>query len=120
VSSPPSVGHPVHYVAYGTPGGEYQSVCRHAVVTEVGAWVNVAYEDETVGGFGQRARTVIQNYQEETCAVVVFNPTGQFFNTVRHDEERTPGTWHYPCARQSLTGVVQPDGSTITAEENPE
>ena len=114
MSSPPSVGHPVHYVAYGTPGGEYQSVCRHAVVAEY---------DYT---------------QEETdfAALVVFNPTGLFFNTVRYDGGKAPGTWHYPCARvrrrdegdrtvamediDSLTGVVQPDGSTITAEENPE
>ena len=31
----PSVGRIVHYQSYGTPGGEYESVCRAAVVTDV-------------------------------------------------------------------------------------
>lgn len=29
------IGRIVHYVSYGTPGGEYTSECRAAVVTEV-------------------------------------------------------------------------------------
>jgi hypothetical protein len=32
----PSVGRIVHYVSYGTPGGEYPKACRAAVVSEVG------------------------------------------------------------------------------------
>ena len=31
----PSVGRIVHYVSYGTLGGEYGKECRAAVVTEV-------------------------------------------------------------------------------------
>jgi hypothetical protein len=31
----PQVGQVVHYVSYGTPGGEYRSECRAALVTEV-------------------------------------------------------------------------------------
>jgi hypothetical protein len=31
----PSIGRIVHYVSYGTPGGEYTSECRAAIVTEV-------------------------------------------------------------------------------------
>jgi hypothetical protein len=31
----PSVGRIVHYVSYGTPGGEYTSQCRAAVVAGV-------------------------------------------------------------------------------------
>lgn len=31
----PSVGRIVHYVSYGTPGGEYTSECRAAIITEV-------------------------------------------------------------------------------------
>src|ERR1039457_4289793 len=31
----PSTGRIVHYVSYGTPGGEYSRECRAAVVTEV-------------------------------------------------------------------------------------
>lgn len=29
----PSIGDIVHYVSYGTPGGEYPSTCRAAIVT---------------------------------------------------------------------------------------
>lgn len=32
----PHVGDQVHYVSFGTPGGEYSSRCRAAFVTEVG------------------------------------------------------------------------------------
>lgn len=80
----PSVGRIVHYVSYGTPGGEYSSECRAAIITETNT--------------------------SDTVGLCVFNPTGQFFNrTVSHDElpppdkilphERTshkPGTWHWP------------------------
>jgi hypothetical protein len=31
----PSIGRVVHYTSYGTPGGEYSSQCRAAIVTEV-------------------------------------------------------------------------------------
>jgi hypothetical protein len=31
----PSIGRIVHYRAYGTPGGEYTSECRAAIVTEL-------------------------------------------------------------------------------------
>lgn len=73
----PSVGQIVHYVSYGTPGGEYPSVCRAAVITEV-----------------------YSPYQVSLC---VMNPTGLFFNTsVPFDDaegERhtgSGGTWHWP------------------------
>ncbi len=52
----PSVGRIVHYVSYGTPGGEYPKACRAAIVTEVGA-------DSTVG-------------------LQVFNPTGIFMHSL--------------------------------------
>lgn len=66
-----SVGQTVHYVSYGTPGGEYGRECRAAVVTEVGD------DGNTVG-------------------LAVLNPTGMFFNQgCRHSEGvRTGGTWH--------------------------
>lgn len=84
----PTIGRIVHYVSYGTPGGEYPSVCRAAVITQVGV-------DGDVG-------------------LCVVNPTGQFFNpAVRHDpgdpsdstdgahcnggDRAYPGgTWHWP------------------------
>lgn len=77
----PSIGRIVHYVSYGTPGGEYVSECRAAVVTEVA-------DDPRVVG------------------LCVLNPTGQFFNRnvgqhdpVTDDEGFTEfrgGTWHWP------------------------
>lgn len=72
----PSVGRIVHYVSYGTPGGEYSSQCRAAIVTEIQDG-----DDEA-----------------ETVGVAVFNPTGMFFNQVPHDESeiKDGGTWHWP------------------------
>jgi hypothetical protein len=69
----PSVGRVVHYVSYGTPGGEYASECRAAIVTEVDT--------------------------SDTVGLAVLNPTGMFFNrTIVHDEEskQRGGTWHWP------------------------
>jgi hypothetical protein len=79
----PSVGRIVHYVSYGTPGGEYGKECRAAIVTEV---------------------------TTDTVGLCVLNPTGQFFNrgvpqderppadkiTDGEHEERLGGTWHWP------------------------
>ncbi|MGC4886719.1 hypothetical protein [Micromonospora sp. DT227] len=83
----PTVGRIVHYVSYGTPGGEYKSECRAAVVTEVNG---------------------------DTVGLAVLNPGGLFFHPLasggceRHDGDpsatpgapKTPsyngGTWHWP------------------------
>lgn len=75
----PTVGRIVHYVSYGTPGGEYASQCRAAVVTEVGTASDPAGFDSAVG-------------------LCVLNPTGQFFNQgVMQDEDgHRGGTWHWP------------------------
>jgi hypothetical protein len=75
----PSVGRMVHYVSYGTPGGEYPSVCRAAVVT-------TAHTDPRIEGGG--------NYVVDLC---VLNPEGLFFNkNVQYDGEHRGGTWHWP------------------------
>lgn len=78
----PSVGRIVHYVSYGTPGGEYPSVCRAAVITAVDT-----YQDGDLG-----------HLHIGHVSLCVLNPTGQFFNLhVRHDETgKRPGTWHWP------------------------
>jgi hypothetical protein len=79
----PSVGRIVHYQSYGTPGGEYPSVCRAAIVTAV------------------------DDYQEQTpdtpvhighVSLCVLNPEGMFFDrSVLQDEDtRRGGTWHWP------------------------
>jgi hypothetical protein len=88
----PSVGRIVHYVSYGTPGGEYASECRAAVVTEVDP--------------------VLQPEGTMSVGLCVLNPAGQFFNRhvhyhegdVGHDHtgveipERAyrGGSWHWP------------------------
>lgn len=69
----PSVCRMVHYVSYGTPGGEYTSQCRAAVIA------GVRHEWST------------------TVDLVVFNPTGLFFNDgCLYDEDKAGGTWHWP------------------------
>lgn len=68
----PSVGRIVHYQAFGTPGGEYASVPRAAIVTQV-------CEDGT------------------TVGLAIMNPTGLFFNqAVAYDADGKPGTWRQP------------------------
>lgn len=69
----PRVGDIVFYQSYGTPQGEYESLGRAAVVTQV----NSTGEDPSVG-------------------LCVLNPTGMFFNPeIEHDDSETPagGTW---------------------------
>jgi hypothetical protein len=82
----PSVGRVVHYVAYGTPGGEFPAgVCRAAVITEVNA---------------RQSGRVVQLSPDGTqmdVGLCVLNPTGQFFNQgVPYSAEVKPGTWHWP------------------------
>lgn len=75
----PSVGRIVHYVSYGTPGGEYPSVCRAAVVTDVEPGNSAARDPERL-------------------SLCVLNPEGMFFNRhVRQSEDhKVGGTWHWP------------------------
>jgi hypothetical protein len=94
----PSVVRSVHYVSYGTPGGEYSSVCRAAIITEV--------SDE-----------LAEDAIYPCVGLCVLNPTGMFFNQhVHYDEGKPiegplsrrpdgrylpdlsykPGTWHWP------------------------
>jgi hypothetical protein len=76
----PTVGRTVHYVAYGTPGGEYPAGAhRAAIITEVDPGVD-----------GQWVPKV---------GLCIFNPTGLFFTRgVVNDENpsKQPGTWHWP------------------------
>lgn len=69
----PSVGRIVHYQAYGTPGGEYPSVPRAAIVTAVDS----SPEPGAIG-------------------ICILNPTGMFFNSsVPYSEEPKPGHWNW-------------------------
>lgn len=90
MSQTPSVGRIVHYRSFGTPGGEYPSVCRAAIITEV--------EPITEG---TRAQAYIEqwDYIPEIVGLCVLNPTGQFFNQGVMQNETDPtkgGTWHWP------------------------
>jgi len=80
--SAPSVGRIVHYVSYGTPGGEFTPECRAAIIAAVPA--------DALPVFGP-------NGAESVCDLVVLNPTGLFFNRCPHDEmTKRGGTWHWP------------------------
>lgn len=85
------LGADVHYVAYGTPGGEYPKACRAAKITAL----DFPREDSVVTLF-------------------VMNPTGTFHNSrVPHDAgtagepfdiphccgglSYAGGTWHWPA-----------------------
>lgn len=114
----PLVGSTVHYVSYGTPGGEYTRQCRAATVTEVGAWRTV----ETIDA-GEGARILRQERDKLALSLEVHNPTGLFFNErVEYcpgeiSEERTGlcadqsycgGSWHHvviPAAPEVPSGV---------------
>lgn len=73
----PSVGRTVHYVSYGTPGGEYASECRAAIIA----------------GVPKRTRSAASKGED----LVVLNPQGMFFNRCVQDEEKKAGgTWHWP------------------------
>lgn len=76
------VGMVVHYVSYGTPGGEYQSQCRAAIVADL------------VGG--------TTDITPARVSVVVLNPKGVFFDLnlpqSQDPSQRVGGTWHWPDA----------------------
>jgi hypothetical protein len=93
----PSIGDTVHYVSYGTPGGEYTKECRAAIITEVSGHAISPVTGEDV--------------DEWVAGLCVLNPTGQFFNrSVVQDDGRAQGapsnlctarehrggSWHWP------------------------
>ena len=80
MSSSPTVGQPVHYRSYGTPGGEYASRCRAAIVT-----AGPASADDV----------------NQVVSLAVLNPTGLFFDTaIAYSDPANGegGTWHWPCS----------------------
>lgn len=103
----PPLGDPVHYVAFGTPKGEYSSVCRAAIVTEVGQWVTVKTEvpESYSRSEGRPIRSLEQWFYDDAVALFVMNPTGVFLNgagpvSCKHetpgDGPLSGGTWHDP------------------------
>lgn len=71
----PTVGRIVYYKSYGTPGGEFPSVDRAAIVTNVHP--NLTEMDPAV--------------YLDLC---VLNPTGMFFN-LRVKQGPDPGQWDW-------------------------
>lgn len=80
----PSVGRIVHYVSYGTPGDEYGSECRAAIVTEV--------QDRAVNP------STLVEVDAWVVSLVILNPTGMFFkvSVVQSERSHDGGTWHWP------------------------
>lgn len=76
----PSIGRVVHYTSYGSPGGEYKSECRAAVITG------------------------ISGQDKNTVHLAVLNPTGMFFNqgSEYHDGSETLGSTE--CLEPTLHG----------------
>lgn len=84
----PTVGRTVHYVSYGTPGGEYDSVCRAAVVAGVPLPERSTLDDQIEAEWPSEAVML---------DLVVLNPTGLFFNRCPEDQDlHRGGTWHWP------------------------
>lgn len=72
----PSVGRTVHYVSYGTPGGEFTAQHRAAIITEVRQLANGIH-------------------QVKLC---VLNPGGIFFSDWLEEDvcAERGGSWHWP------------------------
>lgn len=89
----PSVGRVVHYVSFGTPGGEFGKKCRAAIVTGDGDLLPYPKPGNGPDDLDEDSAQLVD--------ICVLNPTGLFFNTgVPQDErpayERSGGTWHWP------------------------
>lgn len=82
----PSVGRIVHYVSYGTPGGEYASQCRAAIVTEVDEYQPSSYQPSSAEQFVGHVN------------LCVLSPNGMFFDkgVLQDEDSHRGGTWHWP------------------------
>ncbi len=83
-------------MSYGTPGGEYPSACRAAVVTEVGTAFPPLPEIPADGT--PVTMSLSSGPTVEVVGLAVLNPSGLFFDRgVRQDEDgKAGGTWHWP------------------------
>lgn len=71
MSQIPTVGRVVHYMRYGSPGGEHKPEISPAVITKV--------LDEQSG----------------RCQLFVMNPNGLYFNETPYSEDPKPGHWSW-------------------------
>lgn len=95
-----TVGRIVHYVSYGTPGGEYTSQCRAAIITDV--------DDRQYATMGSGGDPL--DVDHAPVGLAVLNPSGMFFNEAVQDEDgKAGGTWHWP--ERAAGGLVTPPGT---------
>lgn len=87
VNKVPAIGRIVHYVSYGTPGGEYKpGKHRSAIITAVYS------RDGELGSDPTGPEDV-----SSTVGICVLNPTGAFFHEFcPYDPEARAGSWHWP------------------------
>lgn len=80
----PTVGCTVHYVSYGSPGGEFGKECRAAIVTEVAPEGGRLLLDAPF--------TQPHGSDELVVGLCVLNPSGIFFHRAAyHDGAGEPG-----------------------------
>lgn len=82
----PYAGQIVHYVSYGTPGGEYPSLCRAAIVAAVPKYLLAEPMDGCPNGTGG----------DWLVDLTVLNPKGLFHDEALplQEEKCLGGTWH--------------------------
>ena len=89
----PAVGRIVHYVSYGTPGGEYTSQCRAAIITDVITNADLGLPADT----RRLPAEQLESVPPQPISLCVLNPTGMFFNEfVERDDDARGGNWHWP------------------------
>jgi hypothetical protein len=89
----PAVGDSVHYVSYGTPGGEYGKECRAAIVTEL---TEVKVNEQNPSGDG---------ICRQAAGLFVANPTGTFHN---RGVLQAAGTFTGPAREACAAGARLP------------
>ena len=67
-----SIGRIVHYMRFGSPGGEHKAEPSPAVITKV------------------------ENEETQECHLFVMNPNGCYFNKTPFSKELKPGHWSWP------------------------
>ncbi len=95
----PTVGRIVHYVAFGTPGGEFPAgEHRAAIITEVSKAEYLAIDQEDGTALDP----------ELAVGLCILNPTGMYFaRGVQFSASWQPGTYHWPEGAPVLEEVQQ-------------
>ena len=95
----PTVGRLIYYRSYGTPGGEYPSVDRAAIITEV-----------------LKSSDPVRNF-EERVNLCVLNPEGMFFNrdVIKGDQ---PGQWDWmPFQKDQVARLAKENRDEVIGDQ---